>query len=47
MKIFEFIFFFLEKILIALHNFNSAFAILSGLGNVAVTRMTQTWKVNF
>jgi len=34
----------LANVLIHLKNFNSAFAILSGLGNVAVTRMTQTWK---
>jgi len=32
------------SIMITLKNFNSAFAILSGLGNVAVTRLTQTWK---
>jgi len=32
------------SLLVMLKNFNSAFAILSGLGNVAVTRMAQTWK---
>ena len=34
----------IASILHSLNNFNGLFAVLSGLGNTAVSRMQQTWK---
>jgi len=35
----------LAQVLRQMNNFNSCFAVLSGLGNTAVSRLTQTWRV--
>lgn len=34
----------LAQLLRGMNNFNSCFAVLSGLGNTAVSRLTQTWR---